>query len=255
MIMICTFERFLGSLLGSYMGFHYQHNLTEWPSVHGDPLYAIWMQPPLLNLQCVDNNYLAPLPWLLCRYDNSRIRHHELAQYTETLAANSADTHAITTLNTLYILGDSLEWLIQCPLSTQQTRTKLWEYLGQRQGDYPVKPPSFNPVFCNFPPAASSPSKPDNESGDTLKTTLERTLNYRENLALALSSPMPPFTRTMLGGLLGAWRGLSVIPTPWMLLLDPKSQQALTQLAKQLYQNWAGMIAAQGTLETFPLDF
>lgn len=248
MVMISTLDRFLGSLLGSYMGFHYRQ--PEWPALHSDPLYTAWIKPPLLELQCTSNGY-APLPWLLYCYDNSTIRHHELAKHLEHLSVEAADPDAMTTLSTLYILGDSLEWLMQCPLSSQQALPQLLEYLQQQQVDYPSTLHGFA-LFGT--PLASNLSKPDNAHSAALNVALEQSLNHRENLALALNSSMPRFTRTMLGCLLGAWGGISVIPTSWMLLLAPEVKQAITLLASQLYQSWAGISSAQGTLETFPLD-
>lgn len=251
MILISTLDRFLGSLLGSYMGFYYQQ--TPWPALHSDPLYTAWIESPLLDLKSFDNDYLAALPWLLYRYDNIALRHHELAQHLENLSANGADINTITTLSTLYILGDSLEWLMQCQLSIQPILPKLFAYLQQQQANYPSILHGFAPLSLAAPLGTSKPSKLDNATLEALNIALAQGLNHRENLALALNSTMSRLTRTILGYLLGAWGGLSVIPTPWIFLLSPEVKQAITLFAKQLYQNWAGISSTEGPLETFPL--
>lgn len=252
--MIATAERFLGSLLGSYIGFHYHHlKASEWPALHRDALYTAWSKQPLLDLQLMDNNYLAPLPWLLYRHDNRAIRHHELDQHLDTLSTNSAAGETTASLANLYILGDSLEWLMQCRLSSQHALPKLCAYLQQQKTDYPEVLQNFA-LLPLTPSDTDKLSKSDNGALKAVHIALAQCLNHRENLALALNSTMSPLTRTTLGCLLGAWGGLSVIPTPWIYLLSPETTQAITQIARQLYQNWAGISSHQGTLETFPLD-
>lgn len=271
MVAISTIDRVLGSLIGSYVGHYYGSNSScnrhfDWPAnINDSSLYQAW----LTNIQTLQSPYpylsthhpMAALPWLLYHHDNKTTRHHYLAQQTanSSTISNDMPCHLISSL---YILGDCLEWLMQCPLEVLELSPLFCEHFKQQQINYPdviifelnqwllwlshPSAPNFSPGFAT----SDAPLAP-------IFLAIWQCLNHPDNLALALGNDkkMSQTTLTTIGCLLGAWGGLSVIPSPWMLLLSQGSRRAITLIAEQIYREWAGIRCIGGTLETLPLNF
>ena len=256
MPIISTADRFLGSLVGAYMG----HSYANRPDTRNSLLYQSWLddiqQNRIPGPTLSDFSPAVSLPWLLYHHDDSRTRHDWLAHSLEPIQSTAPD-HVTTTMGVLYILGDSLEWLMQCLPTVQHPLPLLCKHLRHQLSTYP---PGVSAQVTPLIEWLSSESlRPSPVRQDILVAAmalaLQQCLKYRENLAFALnndsmSQPAP----AMIGCLLGAWGGTAIIPTPWMMSLAPDSRQDLSHIAQHIYRNWAGISCIEGTFETLPLD-
>ncbi len=256
---ITTMNQLLGSLVGAYIGHYYLHSQSAWPNVSNTPLYQSWLHSAQLLKPAVPQSaasLIIPLPWLLHHHDNSRLRHQQLAQYLGSTSLSPTD-HLIEFTSALYVLGDILEWLMQCPLDLRELLPQLWEALQKKLTEYPAAViPWISHLINGF---NAKPSVNNNHSAGPMATivlAVQQGLSYRENLALAFANQqMPQATLPIMGCLLGAWGGISIIPMQWMLSFSSDSRQALAQLAQQLYQNWAGISGTADNIDVWPLDF
>ena len=258
MLTIGTADQLLGSLTGAYLGYSYSEHQHGQCAKDTSPIYSLWQQNlppgPELSEPCL----AVTLPWLLCHHDASGRRHRWLARQ---LASASLPTAGIVdTAIALYILGDSLEWLMQCDPVMRHPRSVLCMHLQQQCRSYPADIiPQANQLIgwlSDKPIAADSQSTNQGQSAPDIILAIHQCLNYRENLALALANPQIAPQRSMIVGyLLGAWGGISVIPAMWMASLTPDAKQSLTKIAQQLYRTWAGAIQRAGSLEICPLNF
>lgn len=260
MPIISTADRLLGSLMGTYLGHSYADQPWDCPDTKDSLLYQSWLDDIQQNIipgpTLADFSPAVPLPWLLSHHDNGRTRHNWLIHNLAPL--HSTDPGLVTeAVGVLYILGDSLEWLMQCPQSVQHPRPLLCNHLQHQLSAYPTDVSAQVTPLIEWLASESSltgPVPPDIPMAATA-LALRQCLNYRENLALALrSEPMSQPTPAMIGCLLGAWGGTAVIPTPWKMALPPESRKALSYMAEHLYRNWAGIIGVAGTCETLPPD-
>ncbi|WP_193994987.1 hypothetical protein [Leptolyngbya ectocarpi] len=163
-------------------------------------------------------------------------------------------------ITALYILGDCLEWLMQVAPVNQSAHPSLCGHLQQQSLTYPAAiRPQTNRLIASLEP--QYPTTDDDQTQDSndlmmaLAAAIQQSLTYPENLALALNtSDMGVPTSILIGCLLGAWRGTSVIPSEWIMSLPNTSRQTLNQTAQQLYRNWAGINHISATFEVFSLD-
>ncbi|MBT9315718.1 hypothetical protein [Leptothoe spongobia] len=264
MVAISTIDRFLGSLVGSYIGHYYGgNNQFGWPTnINDSTLYQSWKtntpKAQVSDLQRSNSHLVAALPWLLYHHDNGTFRHQWLAQHLISASIGTSNNN-VDTMEVLYVLGDSLEWMMQCPLDTRHPGQLLCKHLHHQKIHYPAV---VSTKVNQWMKGLSSPSltaisemPPLDGPWGLITLSMWQCLNYRENLALALGSQkMSQPTLTIIGCLLGAWGGISVIPTPWLLLLSSDSRQAITHLAEQIYRDWAGIRSISDTFETLPLD-
>ena len=258
---IATADQFLGSLVGAYIGHYYpeQHH-GNWPSVSQSLLYQSWLANTSHdNIPAPSEvNLATALPWLLYRHDDSSSRLHWLNQ---TLASPTRDRgNTISDITgTIYILGNCLEWLMQCSLNTPNLHLRLSQHLRQKQSNYPVAvSPQITRLIKELETHSSniSPQTIYAQPVPPIALALRCCLNYRENLVLALDrSGMIGSTPTMIGCLLGAWRGPSVIPIRLLMGLTKDSRNSLGDIAQRLYHSWAGISQGGTTSEIFPLDF
>lgn len=248
--------------MGTYIG----HCYSAFPQPAIDfskspPLHQSWLntpQPGILPTLVPSNSRLVDIiPWLLYYHDARHTRNHELAQHLTSAQC----TTAITTMTAaLYILGDCLEWLMQAAPVNQAAHPSLCRHLQQQSLTYPaaIRPPTNRLIVSLEPQSLSTDDYQTQDSNDlmmALAAAIQQSLTYPENLALALNtSDRRASTSTLIGCLLGAWRGTSVIPSGWIMSLPNTSRQTLTLTAKQLYRSWAGINHISATFEVFSLD-
>ena len=247
--------------MGAYLGHSYAAGYRgPWLPLHKSPLYQSWLhgtQQTLWQPTPTDANPLLGLPWLLHHHDNSDARHRWLAQtiksgnHTEII--NVADTMA-----TLGILGDCLAWLIHYNPVTQHSTSLLSQHLSQRISNYPASLMSQAQQIIEYldhPSPTLTPEALDPQPSEIIGLAIKQSLRYRENLALAIAHPdiVTPIP-AMIGCLLGAWGGISVIPTRWILTIPPEQRHSLEQIASKLYRQWAGIANISANCEVFPLD-
>lgn len=259
MSIISTEDRFLGSLVGTYLGHSYTDHLWSCPDTRNSLLYQSWLddiqQNRIPGPALADFSPAVSLPWLLSHHDNSRIRHDWLTHKLDPIQSTEPE-HATKVAGVLYMLGDSLEWLMQCPQTVQYPLPLLCKHLRHQLSAYPTDviaqvTPSIE-WLASDESSITSPVPPKIPMAATA-LALGQCLNYRENLALALESePVSQPTPAMIGCLLGAWGGTAVIPTPWIRALSSDSRQALSNMAENLYRTWAGIICMGGTCEMLP---
>ncbi len=260
---ISTADRFLGSLLGTYIGHYYlAYHHGHWPPVRESPLYQSWLsstkQPNISGPKSSEAGLTAAIPWLLHCHDDTVRRHHQLNQTLLTKLASAPliapDTEA------LYILGDCLEWLMQYTPDTQEPYPSLCDHLQQKSVTYPsIMIPQAHRLIEDLSTEALTNSPQDMSQDHTLSSitlAIRSCLSYPENLALSLANQRGgSCTAAMIGCLLGAWGGLSAIPLQWIMALTQDSRQSLQQIAQQLYRSWAGINAVATSFDAFPLDF
>lgn len=261
---ISTADRFLGSLLGAYIGQYYSvSDRGHWPPVSRSSLYRSWLSSiQHLNVpapKSLDTSLTAALPWLLCCHDDSARRHHWLSQRLAS-ATIATPTPINAATETLYILGDCLEWLMQCTPDTQHPHPLLREHLQKRSVTYPAAIiPQVNLLIENLNAEALSTFAQVTDRAHRLSPitlALSHCLGYPENLALALANqPDDPCTAAIIGCLIGAWGGSLVIPARWIMALTQDSRQSLHQIAQRLYFSWAGINTTTTSFEAFSLDF
>lgn len=272
MLTMTIANKFLGSLLGTYIGHHYHHCLGGQQMATGPVdeslLYQAWLPsirqstPPRV---ATVSTLAAALPWLLYHHDDRQTRHRQLAS---ELATDSLGAIA----SRLYILGDCLEWLMQSSLEPQASPALLRKHLRQQISTYPTSIlPQVNQLFelLEFPSTTSNGAQNGAQLEYhhasihasihapmlTIATAIQQCLTHPENLALALTSPhTAPPVAPIIGCLLGAWGGTSRIPLRWMMSLPNESRQLLTHVSEQLYRNWAGITGVAKSFEAFPLD-
>lgn len=256
-------NKFLGSLIGAYIGHSYHEKCSKsWPSVSNSNLYQSWLdnehQFPLSELTSSNSDLILTLPWLLYHYDDRRTRQQQLAQTIElTHDANKANIADMAAA--LYIMGDCLEWLMQLSHTIQYPLPLLRQHLRQQRPIHSKVLHSKREQFIQELATQSLMSDFDSVVPDKtlpmLMIAIKQCLSYRENLALALTSPqsVTPIP-TLIGCLLGAWAGPSVIPAQWMLAFNHASKQALTDMAQKLYRRWAGITTIMSNGEVFPLE-
>ncbi|MEM1252147.1 MAG: hypothetical protein AAGI69_06905 [Cyanobacteria bacterium P01_H01_bin.21] len=266
---IPTAEKFLGSLLGAHMGYCYSSRSdSPWQSVNSNLLSQLWRSsiqqhtvvgPQVLAPQTLVSKPAAALPWLLYHHDNSSFRYQSLAQTLASVDSSSSSilTHAI---GATCILGDCLEWLMQCSPTLQPSLLLICNYLRQRQTAYPTVLAShvkrFTEVLAPQISTTIEPLKPDEQPLLTTALAVKHCLSYPENLALILTNfEEPGTTATLSGCLLGAWGGLSVIPTKWIMALTDDSYKLISHIADEVYRNWAGITSIAATYDASPLDF
>lgn len=241
------------------MGYHFTGEPSAWPSIHGSKLYQSWITvPPRLTLT-KSNDFPVPghVPWLLHHHDNSNVRHHLLAQLLQE--SSVVDRATPESIGILYVLGDSLEWLMQDSTTPQEPKQpSLHKHLQHQQSSYPAVVQDLVTQLLTDTSALPDHRAPEELSENALYGAIAaviKGLSHRENLALAFSSlAHSPLSFTTMGCLLGAWGGVSLIPTPWMRLLTPDSRWGIAQLAEALYQQWAGLGPTANTREVLPLD-
>ncbi|NEQ49894.1 MAG: hypothetical protein F6K11_07155 [Leptolyngbya sp. SIO3F4] len=261
---LSTIDRFLGSLLGGYIGYHRAApNQSALPSITNSTLYQSWlvcmqnMQSPGLRLFNCDE--IGMLPWLLYHHDNRKIRHDYLQQALKRNTATESNMNIQNTLESLYLLGDILEFIMQYSPNRSHTDSLLYQELRQQTTEYPT---AITPQVTQWLTWLSTPSSVTLNQSPTSNQYLEsiflglwQCLRYHENLALALSTQtLSQNTYAITGYLLGAWKGISVIPNFWQLSIPPSSRRTFTHIAKQIYCSWAGISFMADTLETLPLD-
>lgn len=268
MVTISTPDKFLGSLMGAYIGHHYLEKYQgKWLSVSKSPLYNVWLssiEPQNIPSLLATSSMPTAIPWLLYHHDDCTGRIHWLNQalaYSTTNGDHHASLYS-NRIKVLYILGDCLEWLMQCPKDAQEPHLDLCHHLRQQQS---TSPSAIIPQLNQLIQTLASPSLDSylqtldhtEPSFMALTSALKRCMYYRENLALALSrSDLTAPTPTLIGCLLGAWRGPSVLPIDWVMAIPQDSKEALRHMAQQLYCSWAGLKSKiSGTYEIFPLDF
>ncbi|MEM1239416.1 MAG: hypothetical protein AAGI45_06230 [Cyanobacteria bacterium P01_H01_bin.26] len=259
MLTIGTADKFLGSLTGAYLGYSYLEHQHGDCASHSNPMYQPWLHQqniplgPELSGPCL----AVTLPWLLYHHDDSIRRHHWLAH--QLASAPSPTASIVDTAIALYILGDSLEWIMQCDPVMRYPLPALCMYLQQQCLAYPASIiPQVNQLIAwlNIQSMEADRQIPDqNQPALDIVLAIHQCLNYRENLALALANPQATHRSMIIGYLLGAWRGISVIPAKWLASLTPDARQSLTQIAQQLYRTWAGVVQGRGSLEISPLNF
>lgn len=240
-----TVDRFLGSLMGAYIGHHYSANCQK-PLLdsHIKPLYQSWLenaqsymstQPPLW-----EDNFACILPWLLYHHDDVQTRCQGLT--IPALAAASSTEVAATA----YILGSCLEWLMQSSPSHQYPWLSLHQHLQQQQdllfveNNHQIS--SLIDQLRDPSPMASWENIGHEPALTAVVLAINSSFTYRENIALAFASsqsvdPIP----TLIGCLLGAWGGTSIIPTDWMMALSNDCKQSIILLVQMLYRSWAGL--------------
>ena len=263
MSLVSTHNKFLGSLIAAYIGYSYSRNHPQsWPPVSNSNLYRSWLdsieQSPPSRPALSNASLIRTLPWLLYHYDNSQLRHYQLAQNLK-LAHEANISNIIDITAALHIMGDCLEWLMQFPPSTQQPLTLLCDYLQQQRSDHSQPINAKRNQVIKALATNSSLSDIDNVVDSTLLSTvtmaIRQCLTYRENLALAFaSSQIGPPIPTLIGCLQGAWAGTSVIPDQWMIAFHTDSRQSLAYIAQMLYRRWAGITSSTTTKEVLPLD-
>lgn len=248
----------MGTYIGhrSLDGSHQAMDVRNTPSLEQSWLHALQLgiSPTLVS----SNSHLAnTIPWLLYHHDDRRTRNHILAQ---NLTSPSRTTAMTTMTATLYILGDCLEWLMQVTSVNQAVHPLMCKHLQQQSLTYPAAiTPKVHSLIASleFPSSITDDYQlqSSNELTMTLAAAIRQSLTYSENLALALSTcDLGTPTSTLIGCLLGAWRGTSIIPSGWLTSLPNTSKQTLHQVAEQLYRNWAGINHISATFEAFPLD-
>ncbi|WP_163702981.1 hypothetical protein [Adonisia turfae] len=253
--------KFHGSLMGAYLGHSYGAGYRgPWLPLHESPLYQSWLhgtQQNLLQPTPTDANPLLGLPWLLHHHDNSDARHRWLAQIIES--GHHTEAISVTeTMATLGILGDCLAWLMHYNPVTQHSPPLLSQHLSQQLPDYPASliPQAQHIIECLDPPSPTLNLEAlDPQPSAIMVLAIQQSLSYRENLALAIAHPdiVTPIP-AMIGCLLGAWGGMSVIPTRWILTIPPEQRHSLEQIASKLYRHWAGIANISANCEVFPLD-
>ncbi|MEA5462130.1 hypothetical protein [Leptothoe sp. PORK10 BA2] len=273
MVTLSTADRFLGSLLGTYLGHSYV-NQHPWNCLQtkDSQLYQSWLQDmqqdPPPGPTGLDFSPAIALPWFLYHHADHRTRHGWIAQ---TLAADALPQASHATV-LMYCLGDSLEWLMQCPRTVQHPLPLLCEHLQRQIPTYPPGVVSqvnqliawlapepakqsaiLSPSTATSPLHSISPLEADVPMA-AMALAIRQCLNYRENLALALTGQSGQPIPTIIGCLMGAWGGAAVIPTPWIMSLSPESRQHLRHIVQHLYRHWAGIRCLGNTAETLPLD-
>ncbi len=266
MATISNADKFRGSLFGAYIGHYYSEKYSDqWPTVSRSTLYQAWLasieqyriSPPS------EANLTTAIPWLLYRHDDSSGRLHWLHQtlVSPTMHTNDSKGILTDTIGALYVLGDCLEWLMQYPIGPQELHSLLWKYLHHKRSSYPS---AINSQIHQYLEqlATQSPAlilqTTDNTHHPLMTVTaaLKCCLNYRENLALALTNPgMTAPIATIVGCLLGAYCGPSVIPVGWLMAFTQDSREALDAIAQKLYGVWAGVGNVTTNFEVLPLDF
>lgn len=259
-------DRLLGSLVGTYIGHGYDNRQWHCRQTKDSQLYQSWLQdiqqgPPPGPTASKCSPELA-LPWLLYHHDNRRTRHHWLAQ---TLATETGQPNSHSS-GILYCLGDSLEWLMQCPQTVPRPLPLLSEHLQRQLPHYPPRViAEANQLIAWLLDSGKSLSTTSSVKGPldtdvpmaTLAFALRQCLKYRENLALALTDPQAKQRQsisTIIGCLSGAWGGTAIIPRPWIEALSPDSKQALNHMIQHLYRHWAGISPMGPTSATLPLE-
>ena len=261
-------EKFLGSLLGAYIGnCRASQYAKSGISVGNNSLSQLWLtsiQPHIIAAPTtVESETLASypvtaLPWLLYHHDNSTARYQGLAQTLESVEhlSKPALPHII---GATCILGDCLEWLVQHSLTIQQPRPLLCKHLLQRQTAYPRVLADHTEQFIDVLAAQTPAVAPEAIHAQPLlriASAVQGCLDCRENLALALVSAQDTGTMpSLMGCLLGAWGGLSVIPIKWLMTLPNNTNQSISHMAEQLYRSWAGIISASSSHTASSLDF
>ncbi|MGD1949723.1 MAG: hypothetical protein ACFB14_08765 [Leptolyngbyaceae cyanobacterium] len=265
---IPTAEKFLGSLLGAYIGYRYSSRSDiPWQSVNSKSLSQLWRNsiqqptvagPQVLEPQTLVSRPAAALPWLLYHHDNSSFRYQSLAQTLASVDSSSASI-LINAIGATCILGDCLEWLIQCSTTLQPSLPLICKHLLQRQAAYPTVLAGHVERFTEVLASqilAFEPLQPYEQPLLTTALAVKHCLRYPENLALILTNSQEiETTATLSGCLLGAWGGLSIIPTEWIMALTNDSHQLISHVADKIYRDWAGIIGVSATYDTSPLDF
>ena len=259
MLTIGTADKLLGSLTGAYLGYSYLEHQHGQCANDSSPIYQPWLHqqntPPDPELS--EPRLAVTLPWLLYHHDDSIRRHRWLAHQ---LASAPVSTASIVDMAiVLYILGDSLEWIMQCDPAMRDPLPTLCMYLQQQCLTYPENIiPQVNQLLVRLNTKSIEADRqiPDqNQPALDIILAIHQCLNYRENLALALANPHATYRSMITGYLLVAWRGIAVIPATWLVSLTPDSRQSLIKIAQQLYRTWAGVIQGTGSLEICPLNF
>lgn len=261
---IPTADRFLGSLLGAYIGNCYSaYNHGPWPRARDSLLYQTWLtgiqQLNISGPKPSAASLTAAIPWLLYCHADTAARHRQLTQNI-TPATITKPALVITVTASLYILGDCLEWLMQCTPDTQHPHLSLCAHLQERSTTYPSATiPWVNLLIerLNTRIFFTSPQSIDQTYAlSSITSALKRCLSYPENLALALANQQDtPATATIIGCLIGAWGGPMVIPGEWIMSLTQDARQSLQQISQQLYRSWAGVDTIATGFDVFPLDF
>ncbi|MEM9806864.1 MAG: hypothetical protein AAF959_16460 [Cyanobacteria bacterium P01_D01_bin.56] len=260
--MLSIVDKFLGSLLGAYIGGNSSF-LKAGDLWDRDPINWAWQpssQLPPAPLYSSDAELFEALPWLLWHHDNFSLRHRWLLQQLPTNVTATHDTR-VARLEGLYLLGDCLEWFMQAtphiPMSAQSLRGHLY----QRSATYPVHMRSSAAKFLSqLGDCRCLPNRTELlfEAGTIaeLLVAIQQCIYYQESLMLALevSSVKKTSISSILGCLLGAWAGTGVIPLHWIVATPSEVMDSVVYLAEKSYQAWAGIADNAEGLDVFPLD-
>ena len=265
---IPTAEKFLASLLGAYISYHYERGgaTTLRHSIDEPLLIQLWrhsiQQPTVIGRSVLEPQTLVSMPvvvvpWLLYHHDNCDSRYQKLTKMLTAVDSSSAAlTHAV---GAVCIFGDCLEWLMQCSLAVHQPLSSICSYLIKRHVDSRTAFASQVEKFIEVlePQIATKiPLQLAEQPLLTAALAIKHCLSCRENLALSLANSQRTRTVAALCGcLLGAWGGLSVIPKKWVVDLANDFHQPINHLADKLYRSWAGIIGAPDTCNASPLSF
>lgn len=257
---ISTADKFLGSLLGAYIGSSYRGtSQLSIPNLSDSQLYQWWHQDlsqGIPSLQLSNTCLISALPWLLYHHDDGTARHRTLLRSLGSDRQNRDDAIA-DRVAALYLLGDCLEWLIQDPGHRPNSVDLLCKHLQtQIFSECPPSLMQFLQPALNEVTTQSIPHRPATPSGSPsmrVAIALQQCLYCPENLALTLASS-PLANATLAGCLLGAWGGTSIMPMPWKIAIPPTEKAALTHMAEQLYRTWAGIISTSTRFDVLPLN-
>ena len=244
------------------MGHNYSQNHPQsWSTVSNSNLYRSWLdniEHPPFRPRSSNTSLILALPWMLYHFDNSQLRHYQLAQNLK-LAHETNIPNLIDITAALHIMGDCIEWLMQFPPSIQKPLTLLCGHLQQQQSAYSqavnTKRNQVIKALVTNSPLSNVDNVVDSTMLSTVTIAIKQCLAYRENLALAFGSSqigtaIPP----LIGCLLGAWAGTSIIPDQWMITFSSDSRHSLAHITQTLYRRWAGITSSMTTKEVFPLD-
>lgn len=264
--MLATSDRFLGSLIGAYIGNHFdcvqngQPLPQHWSALDFVSVPQTWWSLSIDTAQCLHHfsdtgGSFSMLLWMLLHHDNYATRHHAIMRnLSSQLLGSEADS--LPYLGGVHLLSDCLEWFIQTSPTLKHPGSSLREYLGHRCSVYPAVIAAdvadlLTDLGCiDFLRLKTLGSG----SAIDILAAVQLCLNYRENLALALTSnPIKPFVSMLVGYFLGAWVGTAVIPMQWMMAVSPDVMDTLTSAGDDVYRMWAGIADAADLCDVFPL--
>ena len=241
-----TAEQFFAGLLGAQIGYGASAQrqtaqghvlLRDWQGIDcSGPLPAL---DAGLDDRAQSTGLLGLCPWLLYRCDSGFDRRCLIAQRV------SQPFYGSDTLAQLALLGDSLEFLMalgntapsKAVQSSAGVSAAMLSYLREQRRSYP------DPIGHELA-ALVDQLELLLAGGAVLSPTggaaaaIARCLLFPESLTLALDPDCPAAESGLTGFLLGAWRGIEVVPHGW--LGEAADLTHLNIFAQQLYARWAG---------------